>query len=66
MDDPEAYVHWPTLKSKLWPIAVVPLPGWSWLPDCFGLRNWYHGCYWQFNWGRWLFMGGACHIKETP
>lgn len=64
--DPENAVHWPTLRSKLWPITVIRLPGgWCWWP-CVEFRNWYHGPYWQVEYGWWLVLGGACEIKDAP
>lgn len=63
MADPADAVHWPTLRSKLWPIAIVRLPGWRWLPTIH-FRNWYHGCWWQVEFGRWLVLGGACELRD--
>lgn len=63
MINPADYVHWPTLRSKLWPVTVIRLPGWYWRPRV-EFRNWYHGEYWRLELGRWLILGGACHIKE--
>lgn len=65
MSEPADTVHWPTLRSKLWPVTVIRLPGWSWLPMVH-FRNWYHGEYWRIEFGRWLIMGGACELKNRP
>jgi len=49
-------MRWPGLRSKLWPITVVRLPGWSFSA---GLRDWYFGRWLHVHIGPWWIMFGS-------
>lgn len=58
------YVHWPTLRSKLWPITVIRLHFWT-RPKLHEFGNWYHGNYWGLEIGPWLILGGVCQLRDN-
>jgi hypothetical protein len=60
----ETAVHWPTLRSKLWPITVLRLSGCGWArPSLHEFCNWYYGNYWGVTFGPWIILGGACEMR---
>lgn len=63
---PADAVHWPTLRSKLWPVTIVRLLFWGWGIHWLGVRNWYYGYYFGIEIGPWWLLFGACHLRERP
>lgn len=51
--------RWPTLRSKLRPVAVIRIPFmWPWIAFDWG-PNPYHGNYWRLDFGPWMLFGGS-------
>jgi hypothetical protein len=53
---------WPGIKSKIWPITIVRVPGWAF--SIIGPEE-YYGGYFAIHFGPWiLFAGSGLYVAK--